>query len=249
MCYFYGGNLANVEYVQLADITLNLNLFRNELNNLDPVMDGFRYINAPIIIAAANGPEIISAHWEFIPTWINNMEALADARKKGIPWLNATSEKLLESKMFRNAALKRRCLVLASWFFEWRKFKPEGASKDTSYPYAIGVKRKEYFFFAGIWQPWTDKSSGETLNTFAIITTKANPVMEAIHNSKKRMPTILPNELAFEWVASDIPEDRINEMASVKLDSEKLWYHPIRKDFKILDQPLEAFTYPELPAI
>lgn len=249
MCYFFGGNLANVEVIQLGNIALNLSLFGNAVNNLGPVMDGFRYINSPIIIAAENKPEIISAHWEFIPSWINNLDELADARKKGIPWLNATSEKLLASKMFKNAAFKRRCLVLASWFFEWRKFKGEGAAKDTSYPYAIGVKENEYFFFAGIWQPWTDKSTGETINTFAIITTKANRIMEAIHNSKKRMPVILSNELALEWLTDNITEIRIGEIASFQIDSEKLWYHPIKKNFKILEHPAESFIYPELPEI
>jgi len=62
-------------------------------------------------------------HWEFIPFWIKTMEQVQQARRQGIPWLNASSEKLLESKMFRDAALKRRCLVLASHFFEWRSFK------------------------------------------------------------------------------------------------------------------------------
>jgi putative SOS response-associated peptidase YedK len=43
---------------------------------------------------------------------------------------------------------------------------------------------------AGIWQPWTDKATGEYVETFSIVTTKANKLMEQVHNSKTRMPTI-----------------------------------------------------------
>jgi len=55
------------------------------------------------------------------------------------------------------------------------------------YPYHIGVKDREYFYMAGIWQAWTDTETGECVETFAIVTTAANRLMEQVHNSKKRM--------------------------------------------------------------
>ena len=135
------------------------------------------------------------------------MDELKAARKQGIPWLNATSEKLLDSKMFRSAALKRRCLVLATHFFEWRHYKPEGEKKPKAYPYMIELNDANYFYMAGIWQPWTDKETGETMDTFAIVTTRANSFMSEVHNTKKRQPAILNEDLAWEWIMEDISED------------------------------------------
>jgi len=191
----------------------------------------------------------VNMHWEFIPWWIKNMVELVKARKLGIPWLNATSEKLLSGKMFRDAALKRRCLVLVSHFYEWRHYKPEGSKKDIAYPYCIHLQNRSYFYLAGIWQPWTDKETGETLDTFAIITTSANSLMEQVHNKKKRMPTILTEELAYEWILGDPDEKRIQEIASFQFPAGEMEAYTIRKDFKTIEDPTKAFTYDELPAI
>lgn len=247
MCYFFGGNLASINQVNINDISLNLNQYREVVNLLSPVMDGFLYPDTVILVLENGRPVLSKAHWEFIPPWIENLEALLDSRKKGIPWLNATSEKLLGSKMFRPAALKRRCLVLASWFFEWRHFKLPGEKKDTTYPYAIGLKEQPYFYFAGIWQPWTDKSTGETINSFAIITTKANSILEQIHNTKRRMPTILTEDLASQWLNAPLSEAEIQSIASYQIDPAAMWFHPVSKAFKGMHHPEVAFLYPDLP--
>lgn len=249
MCYFFGGNLTAISQIKIDDLALNLNQHPDLSSLLTPVVDGFRYPDTPIIYDSGKDFVIAKAHWEFIPPWIKNTEELANARKKGIPWLNASSEKLFESKMFKPAALKRRCLVMASWFFEWRHIKLNGEKKSIAYPYAIGVKDAPYFFFAGIWQPWTDKCSGETMDTFAIITTRANAIMEQIHNTKMRMPVILTQELARHWLDSRLIESEIAEIASFQFPSSSLWYHPVEKDFKMKDFPIESFQYPDLPAL
>jgi putative SOS response-associated peptidase YedK len=218
---------------------------------LDTLRSGFTYGDWPVVIANADRTdiEVRQMHWEFIPWWIQDEEQLKASRKQGIPWLNATSEKLLESKMFRDAALKRRCLVVASWFFEWRHYKPEGTKKDIAYPYLITLPEHEYFYMAGIWQPWVDKSTGETIDTFAIVTTKANSIMEKVHNSKKRMPTILPDDLAYEWIMADLNEERIKQIAHYQYPAEQMAANTIRKDFKTAENPLEEFAYAELPAL
>jgi putative SOS response-associated peptidase YedK len=188
-------------------------------------------------------------HWEFIPAWVKTMDEVKAARKQGIPWLNATSEKLLQSNMFRNAALHRRCLVLASHFYEWRHYRPTGSKKDISYPYTIGVDNANYFYMAGIWQTFTDTSTGEMMDTFAIVTTAANELMQTIHNTKRRMPTILTESLAYEWIMKDLPEERIKEIASFQFPSEKMYAHTIAKDFKIHEYPTAKFMYAELPEL
>lgn len=101
----------------------------------------------------------------------------------------------------------------------------------------------------GIWQQWTDKSTGETMDTFAIVTTAGNSLMEAVHNKKKRMPTILTEDLAHEWIFGNLDEKRIQEIASFQLPAEEMEAYTIRKDFKAAPDPLESFSYAELPAL
>lgn len=249
MCNFYGHRVSRLDFIKLKQIEKDLGTIA-AIKEAELLKDGFRYSNSIIIRKSApNDVEVVSAHWEFIPPWIKDDAALKEARKQGIPWLNATCEKLLESKMFRDAALKRRCLVLASHFFEWRGFKPDGEKKDIKYPYAIEVSDADYFYMAGIWQPWTDKSTGEVIDTFAIVTTKANELMAEVHNSKKRMPTILPEDLAYRWIMDDLTEDEIKEISSFQLSSELMKAHTIPKDFKILEDPTQEYTYNELPEL
>jgi len=244
-----GVRVTRIQFIKLKQIEKELGTLA-AMKELEIMKDGFRYSNSAIVRKVGmDDIEIVSAHWEFIPIWVKTMEEVKAARKQGIPWLNATAEKLLESKMFRNAALNRRCLVIGSHFFEWRHYKPEGAKKDISYPYLIELNNADYFYMAGIWQPWTDKETGETMDTFAIVTTKANELMEQVHNTKKRMPTILPEDLAWEWIMEDISEERIKQIASYQLPSEEMFAHTIAKDFKSAPDPTTEFEYEELPPL
>lgn len=247
MCNFYGHKVTKMDFIQLQDIELQLGTYA-AMQHLQELISGFAYGNAPVIRKNEQGGlEVVSMHWEFIPFWIKTMDAVHNARKQGIRWLNATSEKLLESKMFRNAALNRRCLVPASHFFEWRSYKPVSAKKEIKYPYCIEVKNKDYFFMAGIWQPFADTETGETMDSFAIVTTKANALMEQVHNSKKRMPVILPDELALKWLDNQLTEDEIKEMSAYQFPATEMKAYSISKNFKIADEPLMAYQYEELP--
>jgi putative SOS response-associated peptidase YedK len=102
---------------------------------------------------------------------------------------------------------------------------------------------------AGIWNPWVDQETGEVVDSFAILTTAANPLLSAIHNKKKRMPVILPEAEASEWISGNISRERIAELARYVISNEMLEAHTIRKDFQLLQEPREPFEYPELPAI
>lgn len=249
MCNFMGTRVSKIEFIKLKQIEKALGTLA-AMNELEILKDGFRYSNSLIVRKLAdNDIEIVPAHWEFIPVWVKTMDNVKAARKQGIPWLNATSEKLLESKMFRIAAIKRRCLVLASHFFEWRHYQPDGAKKPISYPYKIEIADTDYFYLAGIWQPWTDKETGETMDTFAIVTTKANELMQEVHNTKKRMPTILTEELAWQWIMPNLTEEQINEIASFQIPYQLMTAHTIQKNFKLAEDPLQEFEYAELPPL
>lgn len=247
MCNYLGYRVNQEKYIRLKGIEKAF----GESAALHLLRSGFEYSDWEIILGSKDGSdiEIVKAHWEFIPWWIKNMEELKTARKQGIPWLNATAEKLLTSKMFRDAALKRRCLVPASCFYEWRHFTPEGTKKAISFPYMITVAQQPYFYMAGIYQPWTDRETGETMNTFAIITTAANSLMGQVHNTKKRMPTILTEDLASEWIRSDLSEIRIQQIAATQHLSGEMCARTIAKDFRISEDPTIAFEYTELPPL
>lgn len=249
MCNFYGHKVSRIEFIRLKQIEKEFGTIA-ALNELQVLRSGFEYGNAPVLRKTApNDFEIVSMHWEFIPSWITSVKQLEEARKQGIPWLNARSETVLSSRMFRDAALNRRCLVLASHFYEWRAFKPEGAKKENKYPYAIEVADAEYFYMAGIYNTYVNEDTGLVLESFAIVTTAANKLMAEVHNSKKRMPTILPDDLAWRWIMEDLTEPEIKELASFQFPSEYMNAYTIRKDFKTAPDPLEPFEYEDLPPL
>ena len=213
-----------------------------------PLQSGFSYSSWPIIKNSNQDFTIENAHWELIAPWVKTLKE-AEAGREKFNTLNATSERLLESKLFKPAALNYRCLVPSTGFFEWRHYNPIGAKKDIAYPYFISLINQPLFFMAGIYQPWTDKETGETMDTFSIVTTKANSLMEQIHNKKKRMPTILNEAEASEWLQPNLSESKIMELASSKYDTSHMSAYTIDKSFRTSSDPLEQFEYPELTEI
>lgn len=247
MCYYLGIEVKKETFIHVKDLRVQVK--GHDL--IRPVMSGFEYDSWPILSPAADAPhqlELTLAHWELIPGWINSREELSASRKK-FNTLNATAERLLESRVYHAAATKRRCLILASGFYEWRHFTPPGMKKPVAYPYHIAVANQPYFFIAGIWQNWTDKTTGETIPCFSLVTTAANQLMAAIHNTKKRMPTILPEEQAYEWIQPGLPTEKISELAKFSIDSNRLSAHTIHKNFRTATHPAAPCLYPELPAL
>jgi putative SOS response-associated peptidase YedK len=244
MCSYIGIKVSKNEYIKLKKIEKEVGV----LATLEIVRSGFDYKNWGIIKAtdAKNEIEIVPAHWEFIPPWINNGAELKAARMQGIPLLNATAEKLLSSKMFAPAALQRRCIVPVSFFYEWMHHKTSASKKAIKYPHVISLKDNKIFYLAGIYQPWLNKETGEQKNTFAIVTTKANELMSIIHNTKMRMPVILNEELAHQWILENLSENQITEIASFQIASNDMQAYTIAKDFRTNADPLKAFEYKEL---
>lgn len=209
-----------------------------------PLQDGFAYEDWPIIRNSftLGGQKLELAHWEFIPFWISDTGQLRQAREK-VPTLNARGETLLRSRMFRQAALHRRCLLLGSGFYEWRWY------RGVAYPYFVRLKNQEVFFMAGIWQPWTDKETGEKLTTFALVTTRANALIARVHNKRKRMPVVLPQALQEEWMQPELAEERIGAIARFQYPAEEMEAWTVRKDFRERTNPQEPYRYEGLPEI
>jgi len=265
MCYYNGVKVTRTEYIRLKQLE-KLVANYDFLNK--PLQIGFEYAPHPVLKRIPNQQDfdIVQMEWGFIPSYIQSRDQATKMRfgykdENGlfhpmILTLNAVSEELLlPRKIFRDAALQRLCLVLSTGFFEWRHIFPlnkktgKPLKTATKYPYYIKLKDREYFFMAGIWQPWTDKATGEHVETFAIITTKANTLMEQIHNSKKRMPTILDEDHAWEWLFGDLDEKRILAIAQSQFPSQLMEACTISKDFRDALEPAEPFQYEDLPAL
>ena len=107
--------------------------------------------------------------------------------------INARAETLAEKPAFKDLLGKRRCLVLADGFYEWRK---EGKGKV---PMRFKLKSGEPFAFAGLWDTWKSPD-GNLLRTYTIVTTEPNDVLRPIHN---RMPAMLSNGDAQKWLADN----------------------------------------------
>ena len=262
MCYYNAIKIKANDVIHLKGI--DKKPVQGDLFN--PVQSGFEYPQWPVIVPEKNCTwEIKMMEWGFIPPYLHNRDAVKKMRegyktedgkfKPPLIMLNAVSEEiLLTKKIFRNAALERRCLVLSSGFYEWRHVHPIGKNgrilkTAVKYPYHITLKNAPYFFMAGIWQSWTDTGSGEMVDSFAIITTAANPLMEKIHNTKKRMPVILPEPLAAEWISDGLDEKRILEIAGYQNDANEMEAHTVAKNFREAMNPMEAFMYMELDKI
>jgi putative SOS response-associated peptidase YedK len=263
MCYYRSVKIKNQDLLRINDIERDISGFDFEVL----VADGFAYSVTPVIVPKADcGWDVVTMEWGFIPQYLRNRQAVEKFRRgytddngkyrPAMTTLNAIGEELLQpGKMYREAALKRRCLFISTSFYEWRQVFPIGKKGQplktpVKYPYNIRTKSEnEIHFTAGIWQAWTDKETGETVDTCALVTTKANRLMEQIHNSKKRMPTILTPELAGEWISDGLSEERISEIATFQYPAEMMEAWPIHKDFKTASNPTEAFEYVDLPEL
>jgi putative SOS response-associated peptidase YedK len=117
------------------------------------------------------------------------------------------------------------------------------------FPYFIKMRNDNEFSLAGIWQPWFNIETKTTINTFAIVTTAANTLMKQIHNSKERMPTILPGDLAKAWLYNDLAEQDILDIANYQVASAEMLAISLDKDFLKKENPHEQVVYIEVPEL
>jgi putative SOS response-associated peptidase YedK len=140
----------------------------------------------PVAVIANNNPHKLEFfQWGLIPSWAKDPAI-------GQQMINARAETLAEKPSFKNAYRRRRCLVLADGFYEWRK----EADTKTKTPMYIKLESGQPFALAGLWERWASADGDEILSC-TIITTTPNELMAAIHN---RMPVILPPEAYTLWL-------------------------------------------------
>lgn len=162
-----------------------------ESTTFNPIFhaNAFEFLAWPIVSSVYQ--EIENMNWGLIPNWVNSPQAANEIKTKT---LNARIETIDEKPSFKNA---KRCLVPSTGFFEWQ------AVGNKKIPYFIYLPESPLFSMAGIYDTWVDEK-GLLRNTFSILTTEANPLMEKIHNTKKRMPVILSPEHEVAWINHEI---------------------------------------------
>ena len=128
--------------------------------------------------------------WGLVPSWAKDVSI-------GNKLINARAETLTEKPSFRNAFARRRCLIPASGFYEWRQ---EGSRKQ---PYLFQLEDRKAFTFAGLWEHWQD-NQGNELYSCTIITTTPNDLLAEYH---ERMPVILDASNCWSWLENkSLPE-------------------------------------------
>ncbi len=190
---------------------------RNEMMAHFHIKGGFvmkpRYNIAPtqtIPILLSFGEDIEFCRWGFIAPWAKAQEPMPPGH------INARSETVMEKPTFKEAIQKRRCLIPASGYYEWKTY-----SKKKQ-PYYIFVKNEPLIAFAGIWSMWKSPQ-GEQIKTCAIITQNAGDELLAIH---ERMPVIISKNAYKNWLAKDYDFTNLAE-ALVPITKENIGIKPV----------------------
>jgi putative SOS response-associated peptidase YedK len=173
------------------------------------------------IIADMAPDKIQFFQWGLIPFWVKDGKS---ARKLQFQTFNAKAETIHEKPSFRASIKNKRCLVLVDGFYEWH----EQSQTGTKFPYFIRLKDQKLFALAGIWDTWENKDTGESKNTFSIITTEANPFLARIHNTKKRMPVILKQADEVRWLNPELDVEDINALLK-PYDDSRMEAHTVSK--------------------
>jgi putative SOS response-associated peptidase YedK len=173
--------------------------------------------------------------WGLVPAW-------ATDPKIGSSLINARAETLTRRTAFKDAFERRRCLVIADGFYEWRKL---GAART---PLLIHLKSERSFGFAGLYETW-NPPLGQPLTTCTIVTTEPNELVQPIHN---RMPVILPKEAEDLWLDSSLADHRrlldllqpypADEMIAYEVSS---LVNSVKNDSPECIEPVSAPTEPQ----
>jgi putative SOS response-associated peptidase YedK len=138
------------------------------------------------VVVADGASRLLPMRWGLVPAWWK--KALKDLPAT----FNARAETVADKPMFRDAFMRRRCIIPASGYYEWRKV-PDGRQ-----PYYISAADGGVLSFAGLWDRWTNPQTGEPLMSCPILVTAANAFTRPIHD---RMPALLEPADVAGWLS------------------------------------------------
>jgi putative SOS response-associated peptidase YedK len=184
--------------------------------------NGFDFLATPVL-TAGRPDDLQMFHWGLIPFWVKD---LPSALKLRTSTLNCISEEMFDKASFRDAVKEgKRCLIPCTGFYEWRWMDEKGKTKI---PYYIHLKDQSLFSLAGLYSRWKDKQTEQSVYTYTVLTTSANSLMKEIHNSKQRMPVIIPRAYEKDWLNRDLTKDDVMAFCQ-PLDTDLMEAHTISK--------------------
>ena len=239
MCYHKSLNVAAPE------LEARYNAAMPDAARFQPVYhaNAYNFPAWPIVTRQEPG-KLQLIHWGLIPRWAKTAGAAADIRTKTI---NARSETIYEKPSYRTAAQKgRRCLIPVTGFYEWHTV---GSKK---FPFYINATDRKITSIAGLWDEWPDPETGELIPTYTLLTTDANPLLAAIHNTKKRMPCVLTSDAERAWLHDELTEADALALLTAPYPADRMHSYSISKlitsrtDPSDVPEVMAPATYPEL---
>lgn len=147
--------------------------------------------SAPVVRRQAGGDarEAALLRWGLVPGWAADL-------KFGVRCINARAETVATAPAFRQAYRRRRCLVPVNAFYEWT------GERGHKTRWRIALKDEPLFALAGLWEWWKDPAADRGVETYTIVTTRANAAVAPLHD---RMPVIVPERLHDRWLDAGDP--------------------------------------------
>jgi putative SOS response-associated peptidase YedK len=174
----------------VSEIKLDLKIDFDESGDYRPRWNAAPTSKLPVVFANRGRRILTLMRWGLIPSWAKDI-------KIGYSTFNARAESLATRAAFRGAwRERRRCLVLADGYYEWRH-----ADKQ---PFAVGLANRGPMTLAGLWDEWRSPA-GETIKSFAIITTTANSLLAPLHD---RMPVLIAPGRWGDWLGENSAPER-----------------------------------------
>jgi putative SOS response-associated peptidase YedK len=179
--------------------------------NISPSQD------VPVVIERRHGREMAMLKWGLVPSWSKDATGV----------INARAETLEQKPSFAESFLRRRCLIPADGFYEWKR------SGKWKQPYFFQMNDESPFAFAGIWDKW--QSGDRSITSCAIITTSPNELLATIHD---RMPAILSDEAYDAWLRDDAdPRELKAQLAPYPAPAMKSFPVSAKVNSALVDEP------------
>ncbi len=156
--------------------------------------------DVPVVRVRGEDRYLDYVRWGLVPRWAKDMRI-------GSKMINARAETVATKNSFRSAFKRRRCIVVADGFYEWKRLEVEGSAKPQKQPMFIHRSDGDPLAFAGLYERWTDAEGLREIHTCTIITTTPNEMMSEIHD---RMPVLLAPTHWEEWL--DPEHQQVDEL-------------------------------------
>lgn len=256
MCYdtCFIAPLENIK-LHFPDLIFDELMYHNPFDSVHIV--GHAFPNHPIVYKNRDDKHLHCTlmEWGIIPYYIKDE---ASFLKQRVTMLNARSERILnDTKSYWHTIRNRRCLIPLTGIYEHREIK--GWKKKV--PYFITIKNEPLFYLPALYSvaQLPDTNTGEVLKrfTYTLVTTKANIVMQHIHNNGNnagRMPLFMPLSMAKQWLQEDLSIHNYQHLLNYQLPSKALAYTPVytirttkeRPDGKLKN---ECYAWEQLPEL